>query len=133
ILMFFLLNSYIKYVPKFILFISNYSFSIYLLHLVFLNKMTMLSNNVWEDILFKFIITITLSICVGYLVNITKYGKYLVGNIVNTKHESIRSEEHTSELQSRFDLVCRLLLEKKKMGLHMRPPENEMHSIDSSE
>src|SRR5699024_11967647 len=27
---------------------------------------------------------------------------------------STRSEEHTSELQSRFDLVCRLLLEKKK-------------------
>src|SRR5699024_12627345 len=29
----------------------------------------------------------------------------------------IRSEEHTSELQSRFDLVCRLLLEKKKTDL----------------
>src|SRR5207249_7396303 len=28
-----------------------------------------------------------------------------------------RSEEHTSELQSRFDLVCRLLLEKKKFWL----------------
>src|SRR5438067_4303706 len=28
-----------------------------------------------------------------------------------------RSEEHTSELQSRFDLVCRLLLEKKKMSI----------------
>src|SRR5699024_11341776 len=27
----------------------------------------------------------------------------------------VRSEEHTSELQSRFDLVCRLLLEKKKL------------------
>src|SRR5207249_11064449 len=27
---------------------------------------------------------------------------------------NLRSEEHTSELQSRFDLVCRLLLEKKK-------------------
>src|SRR5215469_18160482 len=27
---------------------------------------------------------------------------------------SVRSEEHTSELQSRRDLVCRLLLEKKK-------------------
>src|SRR5438067_10790944 len=27
-------------------------------------------------------------------------------------HNSHRSEEHTSELQSRFDLVCRLLLEK---------------------
>src|SRR5699024_12815898 len=29
-----------------------------------------------------------------------------------------RSEEHTSELQSRFDLVCRLLLEKKKKKQH---------------
>src|SRR5699024_11510636 len=29
-------------------------------------------------------------------------------------YTSLRSEEHTSELQSRFDLVCRLLLEKKK-------------------
>src|SRR5207249_3758823 len=37
--------------------------------------------------------------------------------------ESIRSEEHTSELQSRFDLVCRLLLEKKKMySLHNEYP-----------
>src|SRR5699024_12872370 len=34
---------------------------------------------------------------------------------VNVYMEKIdRSEEHTSELQSRFDLVCRLLLEKKK-------------------
>src|SRR5699024_11937327 len=31
--------------------------------------------------------------------------------------DAIRSEEHTSELQSRFDLVCRLLLEKKKNTL----------------
>src|SRR5207249_8704092 len=29
--------------------------------------------------------------------------------------ETLRSEEHTSELQSRFELVCRLLLEKKKL------------------
>src|SRR5438067_9130082 len=28
--------------------------------------------------------------------------------------DQLRSEEHTSELQSRFDLVCRLLLEKTK-------------------
>src|SRR5437868_10737564 len=33
--------------------------------------------------------------------------------------QKVRSEEHTSELQSRFDLVCRLLLEKKKR-LHAR-------------
>src|SRR5699024_12128043 len=31
--------------------------------------------------------------------------------------EKYRSEEHTSELQSRFDLVCRLLLEKKKIQI----------------
>src|SRR5206468_9629784 len=29
-----------------------------------------------------------------------------------------RSEEHTSELQSRSDIVCRLLLEKKKIVIH---------------
>src|SRR5699024_11667260 len=33
---------------------------------------------------------------------------------VSDLHSEPRSEEHTSELQSRFDLVCRLLLEKKK-------------------
>src|SRR5437868_14412818 len=32
-----------------------------------------------------------------------------------------RSEEHTSELQSRFDLVCRLLLEKKKKNIRKIP------------
>src|SRR5204862_7600932 len=32
-----------------------------------------------------------------------------------------RSEEHTSELQSRRDLVCRLLLEKKKKKQNKRP------------
>src|SRR5699024_12043456 len=37
-------------------------------------------------------------------------------HLLNTVPKScnVRSEEHTSELQSRFDLVCRLLLEKKK-------------------
>src|SRR5699024_12195989 len=37
----------------------------------------------------------------------------------NDTHDSLgRSEEHTSELQSRFDLVCRLLLEKKNTSQH---------------
>src|SRR5260221_2298592 len=31
-------------------------------------------------------------------------------------HTGLRSEEHTSELQSHSDLVCRLLLEKKKQA-----------------
>src|SRR5207249_6776046 len=36
------------------------------------------------------------------------------GTSPGMSQRSGRSEEHTSELQSRFDLVCRLLLEKKK-------------------
>src|SRR3712207_7922014 len=34
--------------------------------------------------------------------------------VAERDHEALRSEEHTSELQSRQYLVCRLLLEKKK-------------------
>src|SRR5690349_22940109 len=36
------------------------------------------------------------------------------------RNYAIRSEEHTSELQSRRDLVCRLLLEKKKKKIKIR-------------
>src|SRR5260370_15555165 len=35
-------------------------------------------------------------------------------NSANVSQSTIRSEEHTSELQSHLNLVCRLLLEKKK-------------------
>src|SRR5256885_2523630 len=50
----------------------------------------------------------------------------LPGNVLYMKYESRysrsekRSEEHTSELQSPCNLVCRLLLEKKK---HLRPDQ----------
>src|SRR3712207_8560839 len=36
--------------------------------------------------------------------------------------QRVRSEEHTSELQSRQYLVCRLLLEKKKKLTHVQQP-----------
>src|SRR5437868_11474395 len=39
-------------------------------------------------------------------------GKYILHD-ERSANGTFRSEEHTSELQSRFDLVCRLLLEKK--------------------
>src|SRR5699024_12675098 len=48
-----------------------------------------------------------------------------IGNALEAKGATVlytRSEEHTSELQSRFDLVCRLLLEKKKHITHVHPP-----------
>src|SRR3989440_7885961 len=50
---------------------------------------------------------------------ITKLFETTIPSIENMKNESAaRSEEHTSELQSRSDLVCRLLLEKKKHVRH---------------
>src|SRR5579872_7587847 len=58
----------------------------------------------------------------------------LVVLAVAALHVGIRSEEHTSELQSRPHLVCRLLLEKKKQPIstllnpitksHQKPPLN---------
>src|SRR3712207_8571793 len=48
---------------------------------------------------------------------------------------ALRSEEHTSELQSRQYLVCRLLLEKKTNNLshlHMRPPDATSHNSQST-
>src|SRR5437773_12321723 len=48
----------------------------------------------------------------------TLYAKSLATNLAQVGRERLRvqrrSEEHTSELQSHHDLVCRLLLEKKK-------------------
>src|SRR5687768_8621601 len=40
--------------------------------------------------------------------------KHRFHNIATVVDQDVRSEEHTSELQSRLHLVCRLLLEKKK-------------------
>src|SRR3989449_7471226 len=40
---------------------------------------------------------------------------------IGSRTASVRSEEHTSELQSRLHLVCRLLLEKKKKPGRHRP------------
>src|SRR5688572_32436246 len=42
-----------------------------------------------------------------------------------TAGNSPRSEEHTSELQSQSNLVCRLLLEKKNMNLYTLQPHPE--------
>src|SRR5690349_23896771 len=46
-------------------------------------------------------------------------------SIADTCSSTSRSEEHTSELQSRRDLVCRLLLEKKKTE---RTPPRPRHT-----
>src|SRR5258708_28803668 len=43
-----------------------------------------------------------------------------------------RSEEHTSELQSPDHIVCRLLLEKKKLITHQIPPVLQIDYLNSS-
>src|SRR2546429_2566518 len=49
-------------------------------------------------------------------------------------HRHDRSEEHTSELQSRLHLVCRLLLEKKKKNPHIKHTKkhNILHDVVTS-
>src|SRR5216683_7357028 len=46
-------------------------------------------------------------------------------------HFAYRSEEHTSELQSRSDLVCRLLLEKKKKKEQISDLPNTKNNTDT--
>src|SRR5207248_11612291 len=46
-----------------------------------------------------------------------------VGGDADADDAEERSEEHTSELQSPYDLVCRLLLEKKKKQQHRTPSD----------
>src|SRR2546429_939486 len=55
-------------------------------------------------------------------VSVYHTGRELVFILVDT----VRSEEHTSELQSRLHLVCRLLLEKKKKKKDKCIRENTM-------
>src|SRR3989442_6431782 len=53
--------------------------------------------------------------------------KVLDGNVDNSQSQT-RSEEHTSELQSRPHLVCRLLLEKKKKNSEADEQQYELIS-----
>src|SRR5437667_4911111 len=54
---------------------------------------------------------------------------YEPGRLWVTYFEELRSEEHTSELQSHHDLVCRLLLEKKNRKRHMLERLSYSHSL----
>src|SRR5690349_24073683 len=66
----------------------------------------------------------------GYTETLTTSATPAVSSGRPTGGESIanRSEEHTSELQSRRDLVCRLLLEKKKKNEYDMARHNSQYS-----
>src|SRR3712207_7109837 len=52
-------------------------------------------------------------------------GQVLPGSTAHVEHPRGRSEEHTSELQSRQYLVCRLLLEKQNTISSSRPARSD--------
>src|SRR5256885_6150372 len=52
--------------------------------------------------------------------------------VMRTSFTPSRSEEHTSELQSPCNLVCRLLLEKKKKTLYYTLPRHTSRLVDRS-
>src|SRR2546422_10624046 len=64
----------------------------------------------------------TLSLHDALPISFVRQPELRIESLVRSRHQefgrrqsaSVRSEEHTSELQSRLHLVCRLLLEKKK-------------------
>src|SRR5438034_8805958 len=56
-------------------------------------------------------------------------GPYTVADALTDYRADYRSEEHTSELQSHSDLVCRLLLEKKKPSMDVRSTVSQSNRI----
>src|SRR2546421_7103791 len=60
---------------------------------------------------------------VELLAELAVRGEVRLAEAVGEAHDADRSEEHTSELQSRSDIVCRLLLEKintRQLHAHVR-------------
>src|SRR5204862_1839445 len=80
------------------------------------------------------------TLCAGSTAGRQKFGAHVAQHDDHPAHEKaaradqsagppenrLRSEEHTSELQSRRDLVCRLLLEKKKQKTYR---ENTLRTL----
>src|SRR2546427_1351989 len=54
---------------------------------------------------------------------VTDMQRSVKGEVISSTFDEPRSEEHTSELQSQSNLVCRLLLEKKKNQSVQVPPD----------
>lgn len=79
IFMIILISSKFKKTPRIIIFISNYSFSIFLLHRFTVSTIGSYSDNDIVNILIKFVVGVVASIVLSYLINLLPFGKYLVG------------------------------------------------------
>src|SRR3712207_7557707 len=76
---------------------------------LFRSVSAVLSRDPATDLLWERVVTLTLPVVLLVLL-----GGICVAGAHVLQSRALRSEEHTSELQSRQYLVCRLLLEKKK-------------------
>src|SRR2546428_5657426 len=85
----------------------------------------------------------TLFRSVGRRIKLRKHGREFIGLspfnqektpsfTVNDQKGFYRSEEHTSELQSRSDLVCRLLLEKKSITRESCIPMQPCYNVSNT-
>lgn len=92
----FYLTGKIKLAPSFIVLISNYSFNIYLLHMMFLYTIKPLPHmNMITYTLYLLILSITGSIILATVINKLPFGKYLVGNILKIgRKQNNRTPNH---------------------------------------
>lgn len=79
------ITSKIEKTPRIIIFISNYSFSIFLLHRFTVSTIGSYSDNDILNVLITFIIGVVSSIMISYIINFLSFGKYLVGQPYKAK------------------------------------------------
>src|SRR5260370_28976088 len=65
--------------------------------------------------------------------NLSRIGRSRADGVDLRILKRLRSEEHTSELQSHLNLVCRLLLEKKNQKHGVSPPPQPAHHLPTPE
>ncbi|MFD1040626.1 acyltransferase family protein [Virgibacillus byunsanensis] len=90
--------SHIKKVPKLVMFISNYSFSIFLLNLFYFRLLRNIKPPDFLNIItYTFLVfLLTLLLCIGtaYLFNQFSFGKYIVGKIMRFKVDNTHKSEY---------------------------------------
>lgn len=73
--------------PKFVLFISEYSFGIYLLHKLVVDTIGPITNNIIIHVFSLFIFGVVFSVTIMFIFNHIPYGKYITGQINRTKKD----------------------------------------------
>jgi probable poly-beta-1,6-N-acetyl-D-glucosamine export protein len=76
-----LVSSKIQRIPKFVLFISKYSFNIYLIHHLIVWKLGRMSYDIFVHIAWVFIFTLIVSIIIAVIFSKIPYGYFIVGRL----------------------------------------------------